>query len=59
MEVVFAPRWQGGLSVIQDLMSGGLIRHQEKQWRGTALTAPLIKNNHQLGKGKGVGRSVM
>ena len=37
---IFAPRAMGRLSVIGELTSGGLIRYQENQRRGTPLPTP-------------------
>ena len=52
MTAVFAPRGKGRLPVIGELTSGGFISYQGNQPRGTPLTAPLIKDNHQLGQGQ-------
>ena len=46
---IFAPGFaeaeggEGRLPLIGELTSGGLISYQRNQWRGTPLTAPLIR----------------
>ena len=58
MAAVFTPKWKKRLPVIGELMSGGLIRYQGNQQRGTPLTAPLIRIITSWGRGRSVGRSV-